>query len=488
MTKQWFDVDRMGLGKQAEQHGKGRLVGELIQNALDEEGVTRIDVTLTLVPGRPLADLTVEDDSPEGFRDLSHAYTLFAESYKRTNPEQRGQYNFGEKLVLAVCERASISTTKGTVLFDAEGRTEKPRTKRERGSVFEGRIRMTRDEYADALAYLQTLLVPTTVEVTLNGDLVFPRDPLHSFEASLETPIADENGVMRQRVRKTTISIFEALPDETPTLYEMGLPIVETGDKWHLSVAQKVPLNRDRDDVRPSYLRTIRMLVLNEMHDRLTEEDANQTWVRQASSDPDCSASAINRVLDLRFGEKRASYDPSDHEANNNWVSQGGTLVYGSMLNKDEWQNAREAEAIVPAGKLCPTPKPYSDDPNADPADIIPEAQWSAGMRQIADYARFLGKELMGVKINVTMVNTPNNFLACYGKGGRLHFNVRHLGGNWFDQGANEAVDELLVHEFGHEYSCDHLSHEYHEALCRLAAKLKRLAMEKIEEMRGFGM
>ena len=86
MTRQWFDVDRAGLGKQAEEHGKGRLIGELVQNALDEPGVTRIEITLALVPGRRLADLTVEDDSPEGFRDLSHAYTLFAESYKRVNP------------------------------------------------------------------------------------------------------------------------------------------------------------------------------------------------------------------------------------------------------------------------------------------------------------------------------------------------------------------------------------------------------------------
>ena len=112
MTKNWFTVDKVGLGRQAEQHSKGRLIGELVQNALDEVGVTKIDVTLALVPGRPLADLTVEDDSPEGFRDLSHAYTLFAESYKRDNPEQRGQYNFGEKLVLAVCERPASRTTR----------------------------------------------------------------------------------------------------------------------------------------------------------------------------------------------------------------------------------------------------------------------------------------------------------------------------------------------------------------------------------------
>src|SRR5215510_3469457 len=137
MNKQWFDVDRSGLGKQAEQHSRGRLIGELVQNGLDEAGVTQIAVSLALVPGRPLADLTVEDDSPEGFRDLSHAYTLYAESYKRENPEQRGQFNLGEKMVLAVCESASISTTKGTIVFDpAEGRIERPRQKRGRGSSF----------------------------------------------------------------------------------------------------------------------------------------------------------------------------------------------------------------------------------------------------------------------------------------------------------------------------------------------------------------
>ena len=47
----WFRVDKSGLGRQAEEQSKGRLVSELIQNALDEEGVTQIAVTLALVPG-----------------------------------------------------------------------------------------------------------------------------------------------------------------------------------------------------------------------------------------------------------------------------------------------------------------------------------------------------------------------------------------------------------------------------------------------------
>jgi hypothetical protein len=484
MTKQWFDVDKAGLSKQAEAHGKGRLVGELVQNALDEVGVTRIDIRLTPVPGHPLADLTVEDDSPEGFRDLAHAYTLFAESYKRANPEQRGQYNFGEKLVLAVCESASISTTKGTVLFTEEGRVEQPRQKRDRGSVFQGRIRLTREEFPEVCDYLRSLLLPDNVTVTFNGDPLLPRRPIRTFEASLETPVADESGVMRLRVRKTQVSIYEALPGEVPALYELGLPIVETGDRWHVSVGQRVPLNRDRDNVRPAYLQAVRVAVLNAAYDMLaTDEEATAPWCKLAGSDPGCSDAAIKHLIRLRFGEKVAAPDPSDTEAMRRFVAQGGSIVAG--LSKGEWANVKRAGAVLPAGQICPTAKPYSDDPAAKNVTLVPEEKWTDGMRNVAGYARLLAEELMGVKLTVSVVHTTNNFVACYG-GGRLDFNVFRLGHHFFEKGITEDVDELLLHEFGHEATGDHLSEEYHEALCRLGARLKRLALEKPDAIRRF--
>jgi hypothetical protein len=484
-NSQWFDVSRDGLGKQAEQHSKGRLIGELVQNALDEAGVTQIAVTLAPVPGRPLAGLTVEDDAPEGFRDLSHAYTLFAESYKRGNPEQRGQYNFGEKLVLAVCESASISTTKGSVVFDpAEGRIEKPRQKRDRGSIFQGRIRLTREEYPQVADYLRSLLLPEGVVVTFNGDRLLPRKPIRTFEASLETLVADEGGVMRPRVRKTQVSIYEPLPGETPSLYEMGLPVVETSDQFHVSVGQKVPLNRDRDNVKPAYLQAVRVALLNAAYDLLTTEDeATQGWVKLAGADPRISDNAIKHLVRLRFGEKVAAPDPSDPESMKAFVAQGGTIVVG--LSKGEWANVRRSGAAPPAGQLCPTAKPYSDDPNAKAVTVIPEEKWTDGIKNIAAYARFLARELMGVSLVVSVVHTTNNFAAAYGAG-RLDFNLLRLGHAWFEKGATEDVDRLLIHEFGHQYSGDHLSEEYHEALCRLGAGMKRLALEKPGELRQF--
>jgi len=485
MKKQWFDVDKAGLGRQAEEQGKGRLVGELIQNALDEPGVTQIAVTLALVPGQETAELTVEDDSEEGFRDLTHAYTLFAPSVKRANPEQRGQFNIGEKLVLAVCERASISTTKGTVIFDpGEGRIEKPDEKRERGSIFQGRIKMNQEEYGSVCDYLRSLLLADGIVVTFNGDRLMPREPIHTFAASLETVIADDKGIMRPTTRKTGVSLFEPLPGETPSLYEMGLPIVETADKWHVSVAQKIPLNKDRNNVPPRYLKAVRTFVLNEMCDRLIQDDANADWVRQASSDPNCSEEAIKKVLTLRFGDKFAAFDPNDKEANKTFVSQGGAIVYGPMLSPQEWANAKKANAIQSAGKLCPSPKPYSKDKDAENVTVVPPEKWSAGMKKVADYAVFLGKELMNVGVQVTFVNTTNAFSACYAAGGDLHFNLFRLGHAWFEKGITEAVDELLIHEFGHQFSGDHLSEEYHEALCKLGAGLKRLALEQPEKFR----
>jgi hypothetical protein len=482
MKKQWFDVDKAGLGRQAEEQGKGRLVGELVQNSLDEPGVTQIGVTLAMVPGQEMADLIVHDDAPSGFADLTHAFTLFAPSAKRANPEQRGQFNLGEKLILSICQQASIVTTKGTVIFDAEqGRIEKP-DMRERGSVFQGRMRMTQAEYSQVCDYLRSLLLPDGIVVTFNGDRLLPRKPIHTFQASLETQIADDKGVMRPTTRKTTVSIYEPLPGEVAHLYEMGLPIVGTNDKWHVSVAQKIPLNRDRNNVKPAYLRTIRTLVLNAMHDRLTEEDANADWVRQAGSSPDCSPDAIKKVLNLRFGDKFAAFDPNDKEAGKNFVAQGGAIVYGPMLSPTEWENAKKANAIQPAGKVCPTPKPYSQEKDAENVTIIPPDKWTPGMRAIAEYAVFLGKELMDVIVRVTFVNTTNNFLACYTAGGDLHFNLFRLGYAWFENGVTLEVDRLILHEYGHQYSGDHLSEQYHDGLCLLGARLKKLVLEKPQE------
>src|SRR5690606_5569703 len=101
---------------------------------------------------RPLVSLIVQDDNPGGFADIRHAYTLFAESKKKSDPTKRGRFNLGEKAVLACLVEGCIVTTSGTVDFCSDGkRRENPRERTEVGSRFEGLIRMTREELEQAL-------------------------------------------------------------------------------------------------------------------------------------------------------------------------------------------------------------------------------------------------------------------------------------------------------------------------------------------------
>jgi len=53
------------------------------------------------------------------------------------------------------------------------------------------------------------------------------------------------------------------------------------------------------------------------------------------------------------------------------------------------------------------------------------------------------------------------------------------LGAQWFEQGITDEVVRLLIHEFGHEYSGDHLSSDYHDALCRFGARMFSLARRR---------
>ena len=112
-------VDTEGLSKLCSRNGLDWLGKELIQNAWDQD-VTQVHLTIESV-GHGRGRIIVTDDDPEGFLDLSHAYTLFAESNKKGNPLQRGRFNLGEKLVIAYCVETGgsveILTTTGGFRF-----------------------------------------------------------------------------------------------------------------------------------------------------------------------------------------------------------------------------------------------------------------------------------------------------------------------------------------------------------------------------------
>lgn len=473
----WFGVDRKGLAQLIGDRGKEFMVHELMQNAWDEAS-TEVTVNFypSAIPG--FYKLDVIDDNPEGFKNLTHAYTLFAPSEKKTDPTKRGRFNLGEKLVLALCREAIITTTKGTVVFDEEGR-HTSRKSTQRGTHFSALVRMKKAEYEAAMEAIYRVFPPPGIRTTINEVLITAAPAKASITLSLPTVVADEDGVLRTSVRTTTVRVYEPRHDEKGWLFEMGIPVVETGDRWHYDVQQKVPLNSDRTDVTPAYKQDIRTKVLNEMFREINSEDANQPWVRDAMRDKGVAPEAVEKVMTERFGEKRVIFDPSDPEANKLAVVKGYTVIHPRSLSSQEWSNVRAAGAALPAGRVTPSPKPFTE--GGAPVETLPQEQWTKAMWRFSAFANLnaiecIGRQLVSVQFVTNKGWKPQ---AAFGPERVLYVNLAKLrdvlSGFERDLPARNIEPlrpaiRLLVHEFAHYRQPDHLSEEYHHELVEMAA------------------
>lgn len=473
---QWFDVNREGLGAILERRGKEFAVLELVSNGLDT-GATQVTVTLEEAEKRGYSVLIVEDDDPDGFKDLTHAYTLFAPSDKKAEKHlgKRGRFNLGEKLVLSLCESAAVYSTTGAVKFDAKGRTVL-KAKRSSGSVFTAVIRLGAEDRRSVARAMRSLIVPADCKVVYNGEELPQRTPVKTFNLSLETEIADEEGILRRVTRKTEVRLYDPLPDETASIYELGIPVVECSDRWHADIQQKVPLSLERDNVPPAYLRKLRTAIANEMYPTITTEDANSVWAREALGSPDVSEAAATKLITERFGEKVVSFDPNDLEANKVAVAAGFSVIHGRNLAKSEWENVRKFDLVKPAGTV--TPSNAMVELKAEGKPPMPPEKWTEDMCRVAKYSQLMAQHLLGHSVEVVFHNLPTEtYAAAYAeRTSLLIFNVGRLGYKWFANSNESAIDSLLLHELAHDAVSDHLDHGFHQAICDLGARLKKVA------------
>jgi len=474
---EWFNVDKDGLSKLVAGRGRFFVIYELLQNAWDTEA-KRVEIHLEKIPGTPKAKLTIIDDDPDGFKDFTHAWTLFAESGKKGDPSKRGLFNMGEKLVLALCYTASISTTTGTVTFDDKGRHHS-RRKREHGSSFQATIRMNQAEYDECCDAVDRLIPPPGVVTYFNREALKERKPTAEFEATLPTTKSDENGVVRPTKRATPVHIHEVREGEEAFIYEKGIPVVATGDKWHIDVQQRVPLNMNRDNVTPAYLQQLRTLVINEMFADIEEEEASDDWVRDTLGDKRVDQDAFDSIKKKRYGDKAVIYDPSDPEANNIATAKGYTVIGGRSMSRGEHENNRRFGTILPAGQVTPSPKPFHED--GTPLKVLTEDEWTLDVRRVAEYAARIGEAVLDCPIHVRIADDKGwGFVACYKKG-QLTLNLGALGKKWFADGATSQVNALLIHEFAHHTASNHLSKEFYDTCCRTGARLTDLAIHQPE-------
>lgn len=471
-----FEVDRKGLAQVLARRGKEFILLELIQNAFDEDGVSSVLVGLDHVPGTRRHRLHVVDNAPRGFENLDESYVLFAPSKKKGDPTKRGRFNVGEKMVLALCEDATITTVSGSIHFNlAKGTRRKMATPRtEEGTIFSAELIMQKHEAKSALELARHIIVPEGVRLLVEDTHVGPRKRLATVTVGLPTDVMDLDGNMCRTTRNTKVHIYEPMGD--PQLYEMGLPVVEFDCPWDVNIEQKIPLNIERDGVTPAYGRKIKTLVLNAMKDVIDPEDAKAPWVGEALRDPRVDHAAVEAIITARYGDKRVIADPSDPEGTKLAVSEGYTVIPAGSFDKAQWAAVKASGAALPAGQVTPSPRPYSDQ--GAPLKLLEREKWTNWMRNIEAYATVLAEHLLGASIQVQVAcDMGLGAAATFGPSGVLTLNLARLGHDWFGPLPDEAVDRLLIHEFAHYTQSDHLSSGYHRELCNLAAKMTSLAL-----------
>ena len=477
-TNTWFAVDKVGLQKLIEHRGKWFAIFELLQNAWDESTKT-VSVRLEMLPDRRnRASLTVIDDSPNGFADLRHAYTLFAESAKKADARKRGRFNLGEKLVLALCDEASIISTTGGIVFSADGKRSATRKRTKEGSIFEAVIRMTQAEYAEVQERVKLLLPPADVVTSFNGEILPVLEPASRIEATLPTITSDQDGNLRPTSRATTVDVYNTAPGAVAWLYELGIPVVETDLPFHVSVNQKVPLNQDRDNVTPAYYKKLCTLVANALHEKLDAEAASAPWVASALESEDIESESVRSILTTRFGEKVAVFSPNDPESNAKAVANGYALLHGGQFSKDAWANIRGAEVAPTAATLFPTPQPFYE--GGKPVEVIPRDEWTPAMREVASLTQRLGKLLLRKPITVEIVKQLSDGIeAMYGKS-RVTFARDNLARGFFEEWQTERglarVVSLICHELAHEHGA-HYEESFYLALERFAGTVTAHAL-----------
>jgi hypothetical protein len=288
-----FDVDYAGWARANARRPITHLVREVVSNAFDAEGVTTVVVE---VIGRMVS---VEDDAPEGVRDVKHLTTIFS-STSNTDETKRGRKGRGFKEFVGAASLATIDTVGCSISFE-EGRTESENT-RTRGTKVTGLFADVDIDTDKMLQYLTSFVPPKGVEFTVNGLKPTP------YEVVMEVPVTsipsiDSEGFPSQVIAQ--VQILKREPGTESQLYELGIPVCDNlYQAYSMNVLCKLPLNDDRTGLAVNAHAQLLANTLNEYPNLLNLEDLSNTSVMDALLDIELSREMTSRMRLLLYIDK----------------------------------------------------------------------------------------------------------------------------------------------------------------------------------------
>src|SRR3990167_1894571 len=427
-----------------------RLIQEIVSNSFDEISVKNIECMIEQ-SGKHSITVNVKDDG-DGFRDIKEVYTLYKDSYKRTNSKQRGRFNLGDKQFFAVAKIGSVQTGGYIVKFYDDKRDVEKQENKTNGVIVSGKFDSD-ESIDDIIIELKKVIIPSDKHYVLNDEVINYIRPMRTFKSVLRTPIASGvNQKLVQIKQETEVMLYEKNPEEKPLLMELGVPVQELQENinWHIDVRQKVPITTSRDVVTDLYLQTLYAEVVKNTLDLINSDNSGANWINDALKESD--ETTTREILVKQYGTDKVMIESqTDHRANERALSSGCVLIKGSTLDKDVRTNLiKELEVIKYAGEEFKTTF-------ADAKAVTPTVQ----MLKFADIVKCVAKDITGRKIECEFFSMPNGSdVANYG-GNVISWNVSHLGKNFFNEFSPRAVG-ILIHELAHAIdsrSCGQYSH-----------------------------
>lgn len=286
-TEDIFVASPEGFRSQNLDRPPAHLVRELVQNALDEDGVTTLDVLVTYHGPRQGTTVQVTDNAPAGVVDPKLLFTLWLSS-KEDSPLKRGRMGRGLKEIVSVANKTVIrSCGIDALVFERfQGgrweRTNKPKLGRtQTGTEVTAFCRAWGEAHAKSIVqFLKRVRAPSTItlhvgfvdEREVNAppvimELVAPFVAAEKYTMFLQTVIYENDDgerKARDRYLHTDVHCFTPPPGESAYIYELGIPVEECkSSPVSIDVQQRVLLRERRDTVTDSYRRQLFAEVLN---------------------------------------------------------------------------------------------------------------------------------------------------------------------------------------------------------------------------------
>ena len=491
IAPEWFAVNPKGLKAQQQNQGLGPAVRELVQNAFDANGSTKVSLLITRTKTDEL--IISCHDNGAGFEKIEDAWTLFNPSTKKDNPELRGRFCVGEKFAVAQAKCASVKTRSGVVRFHIDG-TREVRRRRNR-ELWDGTYvslelgKVTKKAEREALDAARMIQAPDGVEYDVNGDPVSAWSVKATISATLATVVPDEDGALARRNRKTTIQVVETPDGMSSQLFELGLPVCTIPDPVSYDVAQRIPQTLERSQPSDGYLRTLRAHCIAELLPLMTErDDLHAAWFLDALGSPRTPLEHVKTWAKATWGDRAITYDSEDKEAMMSATEHGVEVVHPSKVPNEIRSALRELRQSDPdfmprAGKSS-----FSEQDRGDGGFtfglLYSDDELTDWQKSAVAYA-FKFAELANIPLAKVQWYETEHSDGKLGTWHRLTNSMRlnatrgHLERSNFAQ-----VLSTIIHELAHYTTSNHLSRQFSNEIARISG-LALETMTSPPEFRG---